>query len=176
MKLWSIQHKSAYDQLQKEGVLHANEKYLFCGDELRFAYDWMADQLEQRVGKAPNGVHYPIWAWYQWEGQRKRLDMRTHRRWGVKGTPIVLLTLEIPDHLVLLSDFDMWHCVLNHGEVSFSGDIEKIYTEQEIRESWNDIFKWNKINQYWPEPKTTQGVFWEIKKEWVVNAEPFVSG
>ncbi len=176
MELWSIQHKAAYDKLQTEGVLHANEKYLFCQDELRFAYDWMAEQLTQRVGKAPNGVRYPIWAWYQWEGKRKRLDMRTHRRWSVKGTPIVLLTLEIPDHLVLLSDYDMWHCVLNNGEASFCIDSEKRYTEQEIRESWNDIFKWDERNEYWPEPKTTQAVFWEIKKEWVVCTKAFVSG
>lgn len=136
----------------------------------------MAEQLAQKVGKAPSGVHYPIWAWYQWEGKHKRPDMRTHRRWCVKGTPIVLLTLEIPDHLVLLSDYDMWHCVLNHGEASFSGDIEKIYSEQEIQESWSDIFKWNQNNLYWPEPKTTQAVFWELRKEWVVRSEFFVSG
>ncbi|WP_461812451.1 DUF3841 domain-containing protein [Faecalimonas sp.] len=171
-----MQHQSAYNQLQREGVLHANENHLFCEDDLRFAYDWMAEQLAQKVGKAPSGVHYPIWAWYQWEGRHKRLDMRTHRRWYVKGTPIVLLTLEIPDQFVLLSDYDMWHCVLNHGEVSFSGDIEKIYSEREIRESWSNIFKWNQKNAYWPEPKTTQAVFWEVRKEWVVRSEFFVSG
>lgn len=176
MKLWSIQHKSAYDQLQKEGVLHANEKYLFCEDDLRFAYDWMAEQLAQRVGKAPSGVRYPIWAWYQWEGKHKRLDMRTHRHFGVKGIPIVLLTLEIPSDLVLLSDFDMWHCVLNHGEAIFDGDIQKSYSEEEIQESWNNIFKWNENGLYWPEPKTTQAVFWELRKEWVVCSEFFVSG
>ena len=26
----------------------------------------------------PNDVIYPVWAWYQWEGVRKRPDMRTH--------------------------------------------------------------------------------------------------
>ena len=45
--------------------------------------------------------------------------MRAHgRNWGEKGTPIVLLTIDVPDNLVLLSDFDYWHCVLNDGEIT----------------------------------------------------------
>ena len=53
----------------------------------------------------------------------KRPDMRVHgRNWGEKGTPVVLLTIEIPDNLVLLSDFDYWHCVLNDGEIIFPID------------------------------------------------------
>lgn len=99
----------------------------------------MDEQLAQKTGEAPSGVHYPIWAWYQWEGKHKRLAMRIHRRRCVKGTPIVLVTLEIPDQFVLLSDYDMWHCVLNYGEVSFSGYIEKIYSEREIWESWSKM-------------------------------------
>ena len=47
------------------------------------------------------------------------------RNWGEKGTPVVLLTIEIPDNLVLLSDFDYWHCVLNDGEIIFLLTIQR---------------------------------------------------
>lgn len=75
MRLWSIQHQSAYEQLQETDVLHTNENFLFFADDFRFAYDWMADQLQQRVGNPPTGVHYRIWVWFQWKGQHKRPDM-----------------------------------------------------------------------------------------------------
>lgn len=176
MRLWSIQHRVAYEQLQKTGVLYANEQYLFCEEDFRFAYDWMSEQLELRIGKAPKGVRYPIWAWYQWEGKRQRLDMRYHRRWGEKGTPIVLLTVDVPDHLVLLSEFDLWHCVLNHGPVDCSEDGESFFSEQQMRKSWERIFEWDTIRHANGVPKTTQAVFWELREEWVEKAEFFVSG
>ena len=175
MKLWSIQHRIAYENLQETGVLRANEQHLFCEEEFRFAYDWMAEQMERRVGKAPEGVRYPIWAWYQWEGRRKRPDMRHHRRWGEPGTPIVLMTLEVPDELVLLSDFDMWHCVLGNGYLADTEEEEDPATEQEIRESWSRIFDWKRIQSNWAVPKTTQATFWELRKDWVEKAEYFVS-
>lgn len=71
--------------------------------------------MKKRIGMPPNDVIYPVWAWYQWEGVRKRPDMRTHRYGGKKGTPVVLLTIDVPNNMVLLSNFDMWHVVLNNG-------------------------------------------------------------
>lgn len=97
----------------------------------------MAEQMKKRIGEPPKGVIFPVWAWYQWEGMRKRPDMRVHgRNWGEKGTPIVLLTIEVPDNLVLLSDFDYWHCVLNDGEIIFPIDDSAVYSEEEKRKSW----------------------------------------
>ncbi len=45
----------------------------------------------------------------------KHLDMRTHRYEGEKGTPIVLLSIYVPNNMVLLSDSDMWNNILNDG-------------------------------------------------------------
>lgn len=46
----------------------------------------MANQMKMRIGNAPEGVTFPVWAWYQWEGKRKRPDMRIHgRSWSKKG-------------------------------------------------------------------------------------------
>ena len=126
MKLWTIQHRAAYDKFMKTGFLRADENHLFCKDDLRFAYDWMAAKMVQRFGNPPNNVRYPVWLWYQWEGCRKRPDMRTFvRGWAAKGTPITLITVEIPDHMVLLSDFDMWHIVLNDEYLSLTEEEDE---------------------------------------------------
>lgn len=177
MILWTIQHKATYDAMLESGVLRANEEHLFCQDDFRFPYDWIAEQMRRRIGPAPAGVSYPVWAWYQWEGVRKRLDMRTHRRWTTKGTPIVLLTIDVPDALVLLSDFDTWHIILSDGYLPlWDSDDREEYTEEEKIRSWENVFCWTEITDLWDAQKTTQATFWELKREWVIKAEHFISG
>ena len=53
------------------------------------------------------GVTLPVWAWYQWEGVRKKPDLRKER-WanGFEGEEFVCLECDIPDEEVVLSDFD----------------------------------------------------------------------
>lgn len=176
MILWTIQHKNAYDKMLLTGSLRADEGHLFCQDDFPSAYDWMVEQMRRRIGEPPEGVHFPVWAWYQWEGMRRRPDMRSHRRWGKKGQPIVLLTIDVPNDMVLLSDFDMWHCVLNDSYLPLaeSDDIDNP-TEEVKRKSWERIFNVDIITAYWDFPKWTQATFWELKREWVKKAEYFVS-
>lgn len=123
----------------------------------------------------PDDVIYPVWAWYQWEGVRKRPDMRIHRYAGKKGTPVVLQTIDIPDNMVLLSDFDMWHVILNDGYLPLYeiDDIEDP-SEDEILKSWENVFCIDEVTDCWYVPKSTQATFWELKKEWVLKAEHFV--
>ncbi|MCD8083007.1 MAG: DUF3841 domain-containing protein [Clostridiales bacterium] len=45
MILWSIQHRVAYDRMLHTGMLVADERYQFCENDLRFAYDWMTEQM-----------------------------------------------------------------------------------------------------------------------------------
>ena len=176
MLLWTIQHKAAYDEMLRTGSLTANEDHIFsyfveCG-----AYPWLADQMKKRIGMPPKGVNYPVWAWYQWEGKRKRLDMRTHRNYDKKGSPIVLLTIDVPDDKVALSDFDMWHHVLNDWYLALDEkDDKENYTEEEKVKSWEKIFRIDVDTEYWNVPKSTQATMWEIKQEWVLKAEHFVA-
>jgi len=176
MLLWTIQHKIAYEILIQTGRLRADEKHLFCGNDFLHAYQWISEQMKEHIGLPPEEIHYPVWAWYQWESVRKRLDMRSHRRWTTKGTPIVLLTIDVPDNLVLLSDFDMWHCVLNTSYLPLSKEDEiENSTTAEKTESWKKIFQIDVQTDYWNTTKSTQATFWELKKEWVLKAEHFLS-
>ena len=31
-------------------------------------------EMKGKIGKPPEGVSYPVWAWYMWEGTRKKTD------------------------------------------------------------------------------------------------------
>ena len=101
--------------------------------------------------------------------------MRIHRYGGMKGTPVVLLTIDIPDNMVLLSDFDMWHVVLNDGYLPlYDKDDSEEPSEDEKLKSWENVFYIDVVTDCWYVPKTTQATFWELKKEWVLKAEHFV--
>ena len=119
MRLWTIQSKDAFNKMQKTGLLRADEEHLLFDGDLKDSYLWMSDQMSKRIGPPPSGVRFPVWAWYQWEGIRKRPDMRHHCRGSNKEEEIVLLTIEVPDDQVLLSDFDYWHFVLNDCEMIY---------------------------------------------------------
>lgn len=176
MILWTIQHQCAYENMQKTGTLRADEAHL-CDDTFLNAYSWMVRQMKMRIGNPPEGVRFPVWAWYQWEGKRKRLDMRFHGRgWGEKGTPIVLLTVEVPENSVLLSDFDYWHHVLNDWDIIFPDCETAVYSEAEKRKSWENIFDIECSFDGEPHKNlTTQATLWEIRREWVKKAEHFIS-
>ena len=176
MILWSIQDKIAYEKMEKTGVWRADKDHI-CEDFFEESYLWMADQMKKRIGPAPEGVVFPVWAWYRFEGKRKRPDMRTHcRGWGDKGSSIVLLTIDVPEECVLLSDFDYWHCVLNDGEIIYPFDETVVCSETEKRKSWENIFDIEcTFDEEAHENLCTQATMWEIKREWVKKVEHFKS-
>lgn len=182
--LWTIQHARAYKMFERTGVLRANDEFLFCSDEFRFAYDWMTAQMIKRVGKAPEGVHYPVWAWYQWEGQRKRRDLR-FGGYAERGTPMVQITFEAESEDFLLSDFDDWHSVLcGHCISDNEHEWDRFYAndggngKDEIIASWDKIFDLSRHISDWDcalERKSIQATLWEIRISQVIRVEHFVA-
>lgn len=176
MILWSIQHKEDYELLLKTGYLRCNHIQLLRTMEYPFiqAYEWMAEQMENRISISPKGIRFPIWAWYQWEGKRKQPDLRVHGRgWSEKGTHLVLLTIDAPDECVLLSDFDNWHFVINNEPLT--NDNSAIHSEEEKKKSWENIFISNKAISKSTDSLSIQATLWEIKAEWVLNIKHFIS-
>ena len=70
------------------------------------------------------------------------------RRWAAKGTPITLITAEIPDHKVLLSDFDMWHIVLNNAYLALTEEEDEhpVLTKEKSPIPANYKRKWGSIS------------------------------
>lgn len=177
MILWTIQHKQAYDNMANTGILRADERYLIFNGDFKKSYLWMAEQMKKRIGNAPEGVIYPVWAWYQWEGKRKKPDMRFHGSgWAKKGEPIILLTIDVPENCVLLSDFDYWHAVLNDVDLVFPYSKTRVYSEAEKQKSWENIFDIScAYDGEEHKDLSTQATLWEIKQEWVIRIQQYRS-
>ena len=167
-------------------------------------YLWMAEQMERRLSTPrPSKSAMPIWAWYQWEGKRCKPDLRAtaHLPSGKQG---VRLELQEADDRVLLSDFDLWHYVLNYwylpesekigeafekklaeeGLSFFKCDHERplshVQYRQAIERSWERIFdlKWADRRRAIadpPEKKSVQATLWEIVLSDVVDAKKFTA-
>lgn len=174
MILWTIQNKKAYENLSENGILIFDKTHKILEPSFESAYKWMSGQMKDRLGVPPKGAYYPIWAWYQWEGKRKQPDTISQKVARKPGETRILLTMDVPDEEVLLSDFDAWHFVLNglciKDEIS-----DKEYTEDEIKRSWNKIFDYeNSVCGDSPSGLSTQATMWIIKKEWIQKTEIFV--
>lgn len=182
--LWTIQHEDAYREFEKTGILRANDKYLFCEDDMKFAYDWIAKEMWQRIGVPPAGVTYPVWAWYQWEGQRKRMDLR-RSGYAERGTPLVQIAFEADTKDFLLSDFDDWHQVLNKQYIAYSeAEWDEFYavhphpTQEDVEHTWSRVFDINH-SCLWRDGKlgdqSIQATLWQIEMSQVRKVEHFLA-
>lgn len=192
MILWSIRTPREMDILDETGRLKTDGRKVAAAD--RHAYRWMADQLAGHTPRPP-GCYYPLWGWYRWQGEKRpRPDLRVG--WGERGERLCLVEIEIDDRLVLLSDYQTWHFVLNRlylpancrADEAFEARLcdagianrwpypEPFHTE--VIESWPHIFQWASFEAGFHDPPAeamVQGVFWMLKREWVRKVRFFHS-
>jgi hypothetical protein len=83
------------------------------------------------LGLPPEGATYPFWAWHTIEWKHQKPDLRRTEFRAYRGNQ-VCLELEIPDNMVLLSNEDMWHIVLNDGYYSDCSNEREV----EIEDRW----------------------------------------
>jgi len=113
MVIWSLLTQKAWNDLRRHGRLKVTHRHAM--QEFLAPYTWMAGQMERRLKiPRPNKKAMPIWAWYQWEGaSRCKPDLRA-AGYLPRGEQGVRIELKVADDCVLLSDFDLWHYVLNY--------------------------------------------------------------
>ncbi len=191
MKLWTLQNYHFWEVLQAQGTITTDLNYIdkdWLEGQIFTAYQWLAAQMEQRVGPRPYPDAFPLWAWYQWHGvKRKRPDLRSSG-YLLPGERGVRIEFEIEDHLILLSDYMLWHIPLNRGYVSANDeDAETFYAEtdgmtrdqlhadpgyhQHIINSWERIFDLN-----WSDEKlSVQATFWELHLSQVKEVTTFIA-
>jgi hypothetical protein len=137
--------------------------------EFRRPYEWMAKRLGRRV-PAPSQHAAPVWAWYQYDGEaRPRPDLRRtgHLPRGTHGTRLELM---LPASRVLLSDFELWHYVLNDWRIPVSGRARG--------KNWDKVFD---LDYHHPDvaagrsKKAIQAVFWSASVSEVRAVDFFVA-
>ena len=190
MKLWTMQPVEVYEELLRNGTFTCDPAKV-CEPSFLDRYGWMNNKLNKKDPK-PENIQYPIWAWYRFNSKEKKPDLR-HSCYGVHGDKMVCLELEVPDEKVLLTDFDLWHFVLNdwwldqcfydeysEDEYDRNHAIFNALSEEEQRtekeKSWEQILNIEPYENDWiARGQYVQAVFWELKKEYVKKVQFFTA-
>jgi hypothetical protein len=198
MILWTIQTERAWSEFQKRGILKTSRKNIIEENWI-LPYQWMIDQMKIRLGSPPESWYFPLWAWYQWEGEKRRKpDLRAGGHLG-KGENGIRIEFECCEDAALLSDFDLWHYVLNywylpeteHEAETFEAElaaqglsffkqkpIPNDRYHRRIVESWNRLFDLNWYEPDLAEPfrrKSIQATMWELSLDQVRIYKHFTS-
>ena len=140
MILWTIQSIEVYEQIQDHGVFHCDFAKSGFNDWSE-QFDWLAQEMRARIGNPPDGVTHPIWAWYMWEGIRKKPDLR-RERWGNgwKGDRFVCMEIDIPEERLVLTDFDSWSIILSQVSKELDNNsINKFLGKVLIKDVFNSL-------------------------------------
>lgn len=130
-KLWTFQSKEVLDIIKKHGVYYSErdrvidylkssirvgEIYLDESIKRRLrSYDWMVSQMESKIGKRPKECCMPIWAFYEYDAQKKEyIDNVTVDEVGIE--------LLIREENVILTDYDSWHDILSSYPIFLDDD------------------------------------------------------
>ncbi|GHO60081.1 DUF3841 domain-containing protein [Ktedonobacter robiniae] len=206
MIVWTIQSLHVWEMLQRDGILYGPDTKLLQFDDptewqIKVAYNWLVQQMEKKIGPRPQPERYPLWAWYQYDGEkRRRPDLRGpyHLQSGTKG---VRIEFDIAEDQILLSDIDDWIIALNYGYLCHTeGENEAFYAKHQrsgfieqlgqylqepyhsqMLKSWERIFDLDYASDSnWGSGKTRaekkiQGTFWQLSLEQVRKVTFFTS-
>ena len=187
MTLWTIQPISVYENLIETGryICDINKSGM---EDFRNAYDWLAEQMISKIGAPPEGVKYPVWAWFK-DGEKYKPDLRHARfAYGKKGEKFVCIEIEVPNDMVVLSDFDDWHMILSDDLISFTeeewdqlqGKYDLLSESDRLKmkyDNWQRVFdvdffenEWTRRGEY------IQATFWELRKDQIKGVRFFTAG
>ena len=157
--LWTIHPEDFFEKSQRRGYIKADGRYI--DHDFKDKYYWIAKKMQERC--ITRKRTYPVWAWYKYDGKRKKPDLRCsgHLPRCTKG---ICIEFEARDSEVLLSNFEQWHWVLNNWYL-YKNDKENTYfekyphllSETMVRKSWDRMFDlsfgskdfWEPMNERW---------------------------
>lgn len=146
MRLFTHQSEGFIKSLLIRGYVENNGNVMRDEDHIRFAYTKLIDYARENVNT--EFVGYPIWCWY-------KIEMASVNN-GIK------IELEVPDNLVLLSDYYDWGGDVLHYAELFLGGIE-----YDVAEGLEKSFL-NSVNQGMLRTDI-QAIIPYIKLDWVKN-------
>lgn len=163
MIVYTVQRLEAYKQLREKGFLEGQEDFVW--KEFLDPYNWMKQQMMKRM-PGYMGENYPIWLW------RRRVS-RYEKALFPTGTRGVILTLEIPNDIILWSDFESWHFVLSNTPITDSEEEWEEYLRNEqtypVVETWEKIFDFEYLRHG---DKEWHG---EFDEEWIQGVTPRIT-
>ncbi|WP_263117602.1 DUF3841 domain-containing protein [Bacillus subtilis] len=165
---YTIQSLDGWEKAKQRGFLGGQEDHII--DDWLPAYKWMMHQMEKRIGFSD----FPVWLWTE----KPDVNQDGHLDPFKKG---ILLSVELDESDVLLSDFDAWHCVLNDWFCSLTEEeddkFKKGILNMGIEESWERIFDIDLFPQseMWGGEQKLQGVTGRIECSKFIELEEFIA-
>ncbi|BCM90423.1 hypothetical protein IAD21_02275 [Abditibacteriota bacterium] len=192
MQLWTIQSLAVWEILQRDKVLRCTRQHVIDSwwpeavESIFRSYDWLREQMIERIGPPPEPDIYPMWAYFQyWDAKQRRPDLRRIRCQYPRGEQHFQLELEVDEKRVLLSDHGDWNYVLsdyyfpsNEGgleEFEDAGHPEEVTRMMKL-ESWQKCLDMDFHAPDISSPrdeKRIQATFWELRLEDVVGVRQF---
>lgn len=154
IRMWTLQHKDAVEQLKSNGYLTVQPEYSFPDSKSRWklaAYEWMKERMQQRIPGYKGEL--PIWC-----------DLSVPKNKG-RNTNDILLRVEVSMERVLIHFRDGWENVLKSFQaIAMDGSLPALsnpflvaneadqrevqskncripsHSEDEYRASWEKIF------------------------------------
>ena len=185
MKFYTVQHEDVWHKLKNKGVYYTEDNFI-CDESFSSSYKWLNDQAKRKIKKWD--TDRPVWLWL------KKPDLRSYRFNKDPDKPkvqnCVLIELEIPAEQVLISEFGLWHCVLNNCYMAYSDKedlfIEKRFikmtkaqTKKAIQDSWKrciveaDLKLSEKFDPSYIEPVSFQAIVSCLKLDQVISYKKF---
>ncbi len=188
MRLWTLQDEAVYDAIMKDGKYRciASKSYWLKQPHFKEAYDWLVIKMEERIGPAPEGVQYPVWAYLKKPSAEECYSDDLEKVYRIE--------FEIDPKDVFLTDFGFWFYPINnifyfnipHTDYETYEEWEDAYdaAEAEIREQGEDVYEkakkesWNVAiyNGFPQKRKWAQATFWELRKEQIKKVRIFQKG
>ena len=175
--LYTIQPQVVWDTLRKEGAVRVDSWR--TDPDFVAAYHWLKLQMKKRVRGYRGGDLF--WAWVE------KPPFEEYYHYGKPGEPMVCLELLIPECRALVSDFYLWHFVLNEWYLSTDEmEFERFgrrnissSLRRERSKSWEKVFDLTLAERY-PEwlggDVCAQATFEYFCRREVKSVEYFASG
>ncbi|MBR1409190.1 MAG: DUF3841 domain-containing protein [Clostridia bacterium] len=190
MILWTFQPLHVWEMICTEGVYRCDpEKSSMPEPEFAKKYNWLICQMKKCIGAPPQGIQYPVWAWYKLNNKRRKPDLRIERWcYGTGGEKYACIEFEVPDDQVLLSDFDEWSIILLDGLLAGSeaeadkldAYFESLTPEKQIlfkEKNWEKAFDLTPVHNKWMiRGENIQATLWQLQKSMVRDVRFFITG
>ena len=186
MKLWTIQPWEVWELLQYTGIYQCDPTRVTMSAYFDEKYRCLNRKMTTRIGSPPQGVIYPVWAWYKQNGRHCKPDLRSERRGcGSENENYTCIELEVPENQVLLSDFDIWHIILNDGLISDSEEEsqaqEALYNALSAAQkraykdkTWERVFDVSPLKNGWTIcGEWVQATCWDLRREFILSVRFF---
>jgi len=168
LRLWTTQTERVWELLQEHGRFRAKWRQNST-PSWKAAYLWMAKEMVRRAYQRRPIA--PIWAWHSCNALNCGPDQKViEDLHGYGGPNLILLEVEAPDHLALLSGYGDWNDVLDEFIIA-QGENRSV---DPVARNYSRIFdvSLNRIGPWEANSNDIQACLPHLDLTWVRSTKP----